>query len=392
MSQKQHLYEVDLMRGVIMLGVLSVHTLARYIEMEPQSMTRALFYMGGIISSLHFTRESFMFITGLVLFITYYFKDFHTLQFWRKRFLLVGIPYVVWNLVYILFGDARSSFHWSIGYILWDFGHSLMVGNEFYLYYVLVTLQLYVVFPFLLFALRKLERWHLHIFIGSFLFEVFMMYVTKFVLPHIHAQTLPVVLRYMDIYYERFILTYQFWFVAGGIFACHYKQILAWVDKHEKWLWISLTGGLVLFFAHYVVDWSFLNERGLAYTVMQPIMVPYSALITLVMWRSGVHWARRREQPSWSGFSKFVQIASTTSFGIFLIQPFPLYIMEWTIKRIHVPGWVHFSLIPFAVLFVYFSSMFVAYWIGKTPLISYCVGQKVKLKKRGARSMSTAIS
>jgi len=393
MAKKQHLYEIDLMRGVIMLCVLSVHTLARFIEMQPQNVTRPLFYMGDVISSLHFTRESFMFITGLVLFVTYYRRDFRPVQFWKKRFLLVGIPYVVWTVVYILFeGQYTVSFDWSAGVVLKDIGHSLLFGDQFYLYYVLVTIQLYILFPFLVYALRRLERWHLYIFIGSFLFEVFLMYVTKFTLPHIKASSLPVVLRYIDVYHERFILTYQFWFVSGGIIACHYKEILAYFDRHKLLLPITLPMCLVLFLGHYVLDWSVLHENGMAYTVMQPIMVPYSLLVTTVMWRSGVQWARRRENPGWVPFSKFVAVASKTSFGIFLIQPFPLYLMETAIKHMHVPGWIHFSLIPVCVLFVYFSSMFVAYWIGKTPLLAYCVGQRVNLRRRSPESVSTAAS
>ncbi|QQE76878.1 acyltransferase [Alicyclobacillus sp. SO9] len=393
MEKKKHLYEIDLMRGFIMLCVLSVHTIARYIEMEPASMEKSLFTMGAVISSLHFTRESFMFITGLVLFVTYYHSDFRPLRFWRKRFSLIVVPYLVWNIVYILFeGAYRTHFDWSVGALLHEWTHALMFGNQFYLYYVLVTIQFYVVFPFLLYALRRLKRWHSHIFIGSFVLQLFLMYLTKFVLPHINLSNLPVPVSYMTIDRTTFILTYQFWFMAGGIVACHYRTIVEFFEQRSRLVWMTFGIGIALFYAHFVLDWVVFKEGGLAESVLQPVMVPYSLLITLVIWFTGLRWAARRTRISWRPFSKFVQTASDTSFGIFLIQPFPLWLMETTVKHMKVPPWIHFSLIPVSVLFVYFSSMFAAFWIGKVPILGYSVGRKVNLRKRIEQSVSATAS
>lgn len=392
MTKKRHLYEVDLMRGFIMLSVLSVHTLARFYEMQQPYMTTSLVTLGGIISSLHFTREAFMFITGLVLFITYYHRDFNPLRFWFKRLTLVAIPYVIWNAVYILFEDShRASGHWSVAYMVHDLGHSLMFGNQYYLYYVLVTIQLYIVFPFLIYGLRRLERWHLHIFIGSFVFEMLLMYVNKFVLPHVQASSLPGILSYVDTYRERFILTYEFWFVSGAIIAAHYQRILAFVESHARALWIAFGAAVLALYGHYCLDNFVLHEASsLTTTVLQPIMIPYGLIITATIWYAGLKWSRRRERPEWKPFSRFVQLASDTSFGIFLIQPFPLYFMELAVKHMQVPVWVHFSLIPFSILFVYFSSMLFSYWLGKVPIISYCVGRKVNLPKRRRNVQSTS--
>jgi len=377
MSERRHLYEVDLMRGFVMLFVLSVHTLSAFIGILSSSKS-AFMIMSGILTSLHFTRETFMFITGLVLFVTYYHSEFNPLRFWLKRLTLVAVPYVAWNVVYILSeGTYEPSFTWSFSAILHELGNSLMFGNQFFLYYVLVSIQLYVVFPLLLFGLRKTERWHVHIFILSFLAELIFMYLSKSVLPHIRAASLPLILRDMDVHRAEFVLTYQFWFIAGGIFSAHYSEIRDYIVRHARALWIAFGVILLLLYGHYILDSLVLGESyGQATTVLQPIMIPYSLMVTVIALLLGCGWASRRLRMRWRHFSRFVKLASETSFGIFLVQPFPLMLMENTVRRITAPDWVLFCLIPFSVLFVYFSSMLIAFFLARVPILSYVVGRR----------------
>ncbi|QQE80981.1 acyltransferase [Alicyclobacillus sp. SO9] len=394
MGAKKHLYEIDLMRAFIMLGVLSVHTIVAYIGMLPSSVYVPHLTLAALLTSLHFTRESFMFITGLVLFVTYYHREFHPLQFWKKRFLFVATPYVVWNLVYILFeGSYTHPFSWSLSYIVRDWIHSLLAGNQFFLYYVLVTLQLYVVFPALLLILRKLERWHLQVLIISFATQLVLMYLNKYVITGINANTLPPVLKELDIYRAKFVLTYQFWFVAGGVTACHYQKLLEFARHHTRTIYISLFVGLVGIYGNYFFDIFVLHQSiQTAQSVLRPNMVVYSIIITLFMWYTGLLWAERRQRANWRPFSRFVQIAADASFGIFLLQPFSLYVMNVIIQHLQVPLWVHFATIPLSILFVYFSAMFIAHWMGKIPVISYCVGRKAVIKRKNSPSVSAQVS
>lgn len=374
-----------------MLGVLTVHTIARFIEMIHTDMTPGLLTLGTLITSLHYTRESFMFITGLVLFITYYPKEFQPLQFWRKRLTLVAIPYVVWNIIYILFrGLATPGSNWSLSYIGHEFLISVLTGKQFYLYFIMVSIQFYVIFPFLLWALKKLQKWHMGIFIGSFVLELIFMYLTKFYLPHVNAANLPGLLSVLDRYRETFILTYQFWFVSGGIIACNYQSILAFVDRHAKKLWVILGFSVLFVWGHYLVDRLVLHEsEGLSQLVVQPIMIPYALIVTLSFWMAGIRWSRRRERPSWKRFSAYIQLASNTSFGMYLVQPIPLFFMAVAVKMLHVPTWVHyFVLLPLSILFVYLTSMFLSYWIGRIPWVAYIVGRKVKHFKSKKRMVS----
>jgi hypothetical protein len=381
MMKKEHLYEIDFMRAFIMLGVLSVHTVTIFMGRIPD-MTPVYMTLGALHTTMHYTRESFMFISGLVLFATYYRREnFSPLPFWYKRLTLIAVPYLVWNVIYVLFSTAFSSqADWSIISLWHVLMNSLLTGNQFYLYYVLVSIQLYIVFPVMLYWLRKWERRHVHILIGSFLLQLALMYYNKY--PFIDSSHLPVVLRTINQYRDRFVLFYQFWFIAGGVMFCHYDKIRRFAAKHAKMIYWTVAAAVPLVWAHYFFDRLVLGQsESMGEMVLQPIMVPYSFLVTLLMWHAGRKWAERRSLPNWGLFNRFVAVASATSFGIFLIQPFPLALVRLAVNALEVPRWLYLCSIPFAILFVYLSGMLLAYWIGKAPIVAYCIGRKTTFSR-----------
>ncbi|MDB5085398.1 MAG: acyltransferase 3 [Bacilli bacterium] len=388
--KKTHLFEIDLMRAFIMLSVLSVHSISLYMG-PMHDLTQSYLCLGALLTAMHFTRESFMFITGLVLFATYYRQHFNPLQFWFKRLLLIAIPYVVWNIVYILFnGMSSSTTNWSLAILWQQLVQSLLTGNQFFLYYVLVSIQLYVIFPILLYGLRKSEQWHLQIFIGSFLLQLGLMYFNKF--PFFDVSHLPWIVAKIYQYRDRFVLTYQFWFIAGGVIFCHYEKIKAFIGRHAKAVRWLLAASIVIVWAHYLLDRLVLHEpEALGELVLQPIMIPYSFVVTLAIWHAGVNWAQKRLQPSWERFNRFINVASNTSFGIFLLQPFPLSLVNRFVTVAHIPRWMYLGSLPIAILIVYFSSMLFAYWIGKVPLVAYCVGSKVKFTRNTEQRLSAVL-
>ncbi len=346
-------------------------------------MSPGFLVLGALITSLHYTREAFMFMTGLVLLFTYYQRPFHMLTFLRKRFLLIIVPYLVFNALYLLFeGLYAYGFEWNVRWMLRVYGLSLITGNQFFMYYIVVSIQLYLVFPLLLYGLRRFARWHLHIFVASFLVQIGLMAFNKFVLMELNPSSLPHLLGILDTYRDRFILTYQFWFIAGGIMACHYEGVLSFANRHKRALRLSLIVGLCVLWAHYFFDRLVVHEsETLSELVLQPIMIPYALLATLNMWYAGVQWAKRRSLVHWRPFSRFVEVAAAASFGIFLIQPFPLRYMAEAIlffRRVGIPLWIHYSLLPLCILFVYFSGMVAAHYVGKVPILSYVVGRKAE--------------
>ena len=67
------------------------------------------------------------------------------LGFWRRRYLLVVVPYVVWTAIYFV-ADAVP-LHPMSGAVH-SFTFDLVTGAaRYHLYFLLVTMQLYLVFP-----------------------------------------------------------------------------------------------------------------------------------------------------------------------------------------------------------------------------------------------------
>ncbi|MCL6443736.1 MAG: acyltransferase [Alicyclobacillus sp.] len=381
MPAKKHLYEIDLLRACIILGVICVHGIS-FFDLFVKQYSPANIGYDAALTAFHFTREAFMFITGLVLFVTYYHRPFQATSFWGKRFKLIFIPYVAWTVIYILFeGTYLKHFVWSWSYVLGDIGQALLTGNQFYLYYLLISIQLYIFFPPMVWWLRRAKRWHLHIFVASFVLELFFMWLNQAVFQNMRVQGMPTWLALLIKYRDRNIITYQFWFIAGGITAIYYNQIRAFLQAHTRMVVSVLLAGLAVLWAHFVLQRLWLHDdETMSTLVLQPIMIPYSLVVAFTLLRVGIGWADHRESMRPQVVSKLIQLIAGASFGVFLVHPVVLHFVEVAIYKTHPPAGLREALLPVAILVVYAVSICVSYLIGHIPLVSYIVGQRSSLR------------
>lgn len=379
---KEHLYEIDLMRTFIILGVICVHNFSFYNLFNPFS-SAPNFYLEMGLTALHFTRESFMFITGLVLFITYYNKPFKATSFWARRFKLIAVPYIFFTVAYILFsGTYLKNFVWTAPHLFKTISTALLTGNQFFLYYLLISMQLYIVFPLFLKWMKKTTKWHIWILVGSFVIEIFLMWLNKAYLDNLNLSQLPIVIKWLVLYRDRNLLTYEFWFIAGALTAIYYQPVKAYVVAHSRLVYTSFFVMLAILWIHYAIGRLVLHQDyNTADLVLQPIMVPFSLTVTAVIWRLGIAWADNRHKASMLWFSGFVKTVAAASFGVFLIHPFALHYVEEFIYYSHPNLTMRMILLPLSILFVYGTSTIVSHMISKIPLFSYVVGQKSKLPK-----------
>lgn len=374
------------MRAFIMFGVLSVHTTDFYLSLTNRA-SASFYAIGALVTSLHFTRESFMFITGLVLFVTYGQRQLDVRSFWKKRLTLIVIPYLAWTGVYIIFnGIAQPTAHyWSAPSLLKNIQHSTFTGSQFFLYYLFVTMQFYLVFPVLLKWLRKMRRYHLHVLLCSLLLQFAITAVCKFVVPYTDPRLLPPVISNIVRYHNEFVFTYQFWFIAGALAAFHYDKFSELMRRHARKLFLLLVGAVFAVWGHYLLDRLVLHEsEGLATLVLQPLMVPYSLLVTLNLWLAARRWNERRTLVKLARFNQFVELGSATSFGMFLVQPIPLVLAEKLIRELRVHGdaiWLHDMLWPTCIVIVYAFGAAATYWMAKTPRLRYLVGRSTPIPR-----------
>ncbi|MDI9260062.1 acyltransferase [Alicyclobacillus sendaiensis] len=391
LAKKPHLYEVDLMRACIILGVICVHVLSSFNVRTADGSWMDV-SSGILMMTFHFTREAFMFITGLVLFYTYYDRPFSAASFWKKRFLLIAIPYIAWTAIYILFqGTFLKGFEWTAPYLLHTFLTSLATAKQYFLYFLLVSMQLYVVFPLMVRWLKRSARWHRAIVVVAFLVEMGIMIWNQASLQFVNVYQLPAWLRILVRYRDRDIFTYEFWFIAGAMFAIYYPRLKSWAISHARALFGIWLGMWFLLFGVYFLNRdAFHLTGGQIVDTLQPVMVPYSLAVALLLWRIGLGWQARRAKGHLPRASRVIRFFGGVSFGIFLIHPIALRFVELLADQIHAPLGVQYAMLPIWIALTYVSSGVAAYLIGKIPFVGYIVGEKAGLPKSMTRKTASS--
>jgi len=140
---RPYLYELDPLRVVTALCVVAVHvlTFTAYLNRS----TQGLQIQNATVTTLHFTREVFMFVTALALTHVYFGRPFPLKRFWVRRGIGVLLPYCIWSVVYVWVNMPQHSL---VAFIEKAAFETLTGGASYQLYYILLTLQFYVLLPF----------------------------------------------------------------------------------------------------------------------------------------------------------------------------------------------------------------------------------------------------
>lgn len=370
-QKRKYLYEVDVLRLIFITGVLLNHTTTMVgNELATASWESSFLNMTHL--SLHFTRMGFMFITGLVLFLQHYHKELHVWSFWKKRFLGVGIPYVSWCFL-LLMGETLQQNAWSgVGNFLADLVHLITHGDDYYMYYIIVTMQLYVIFPVLVWLFKKFSNKHNLILGISFVFQIVLLFFIKYGLPHIDTSNWPYLMKN----YGFSLLVYQFYFVLGAFASIHYEAFKGFIErKHRLIGWGTLIlalGTLVEFYYNQHVLHLSLTKT---LEIHQPYIFIYDLfIIGFVIW-IGLQYAKYRENglPQW--LVKFVSIGAKVGFGMYLGQTVALTIMAGVLSALDIADIANFLLIPVMFIIIVLMDYYMSYFFYKIPPFGFLIGR-----------------
>lgn len=315
---RPYLFELDRLRIITALSVVAVHVLAFTMYLDPAPLM-LLAHMGALMA-FHFTREVFMFVTAFALVYVYYGKPFQWGRFWKRRGLGVLLPYVLWTGIYVW---ANFSINGPLDFLRLTFVNVLTGDASYQLYYILLTIQFYALFPLFLAFLRRVEHRPWLTLSVSFVVEVILLAAVYYGMPQMH---LPGdVFTWLATFADRFVLDYQFYFVLGALAALHVQQIRAWVRRYSRWVpggMVAALAALALYYLLATQVWHI--EIGWAVGVLQPIMVPYSlAVVAFLYWFAYSRVARikpyagTRAQRVWHSLSD-------AAFGLYLVHPLVL--------------------------------------------------------------------
>jgi surface polysaccharide O-acyltransferase-like enzyme len=288
----QRLREFDLVRAFAALSVIAIHTTAGFVQ---------LYSLAGIWNEwMRYAVPVFIILSGVVLMYTDqkvampepYFA------FLRKRLGKVVLPFVVWTLFYVYYGarEVWMNEGWHgvkrIAETLPD--HFLYGTGSYHLYFLLITVQLYLLYP-LLRAWMKRSPWTLlavslavslygqttlYLHQPAWMFHLFMNWLLYFV-------------------FGMFLFTKRDWFerVVGS----------------RLWLWALVCAAC---FVLLLLDGKWTNTR---FTSMKPSVVLYAMVSFLFLYGVALRLRDRSER-----LFRLMDWISTHSFLIFLVHPLVL--------------------------------------------------------------------
>jgi peptidoglycan/LPS O-acetylase OafA/YrhL len=205
----------------------------------------------GFITMLHLSRTSFFFLTALV--VTYAQVDHprSTVDFWKRRYSQVGVPYLAWTVLYLCFTLITVDASWDqAGAFL---RHNLLLGYS-QMYFIIVIFEFYLFFPLLMKLFRRVS--HRVILTASAALAVLVgifLHYPSLLAPLTNANT--TINAHFP--WRRNILVYQEFFIAGMLVALHLDEVVAFVSRHYRRILLGTGAAAVLMVIWYAVSvWS----------------------------------------------------------------------------------------------------------------------------------------
>lgn len=371
-EKKRYVEAADFVRALTIASVVAVHS-TWYMANGGHWVSS-----GAMLSLLHYTRESFMALTGFVLTYSLYGKTLNWKAVWIKRYKLVLFPYMIWSAAYMLmFGTFAG-----VGVFFVTYGKNLLDGGAwFHLYYLLITMQFYLVLPLFLRLMRVAKKHPVGVVVGAVLFQLALMAYDQYgVGPH------P---SFLNRYMGDEVWTYTVFFVVGGVAALHWERIRSWLPSHFRPVfWLTVLSA-ALMEAEFFLETYLGHNMTKADAVLQPAMIPWAIMIIALLAAIGVRYeaARVLSPRRWA----VVKWVADLSFGIYLAHPMLLQL--WTnllaAHRLYRPSYVTDAL-TVAVLMV---GTGVAMWLlSLTPVSPWLIGRAKVRSQRGPRPDSQTVS
>lgn len=307
--KQQRLREFDFLRAFAALSVIAIHITAGFVQ------SSHLGYLWN--QAMRYAVPVFIILSGFLL---YYVEigrpKMSYTGFLQKRFKKILIPYLIWTFLYVVFTNRHEMVDWIAGEWRTPFEltakHLILGTGYIHLYFLLIVLQLYVLYPLLR---NWLEAHASSLLISSFV-------VTLFAQTMIYLHQLQVfVLPSLGIPYVSLFPLWLFYFVFGMLAAQRKQQ---WEEKlHGKTLLLAILWAVS--FVLLLVD-SYVTKTyasSIKPSVMLYCFTSYFFLYAMSM----------RVRDTKQKMGELLDWLSTHSFLIFLLHPLLLNMLVQASKR-----------------------------------------------------------
>ncbi|MFT4043680.1 MAG: acyltransferase [Gordonia sp. (in: high G+C Gram-positive bacteria)] len=333
---------------------------------------------GAIMEFLRYTRYGFFALTGFVLTYQYRNRSLDPVPFWRRRFKLIGLPFIVWTLFYWTYGRFRINGLETLKSVVEDqhsialaaksIAYDLVTGHAMYhLYFLSVSMQIYAVFPLVLAVLKRSWGFHKYLLAVSFAIQMtlvfFMVRPAQGFLTHGPAREL----------WTHLVITifpYQFFVLAGCIAAMHYEAFQAFMIRRRAWVF-TIAGATVAATLGYFF---YMTSHGVPVLRATNAFLPHRMFtfmaIIVILYCLGTIWQARRTPGSLP--DSLLRTASDRSFGIYLAHPLALSALYSSVR---LPSWPEFPRVVLAYALTVAVTVFVVEVLRRSPISLITTGR-----------------
>ncbi|GIH16533.1 acyltransferase [Rugosimonospora africana] len=299
--------QIDVMRLLICASVVATHVVSNANPLESGPAN-------AVVNVLHYTRQAFFFISALVL-VHVHWADVRadgrvisSPGSLRRRVSVLGVPYLVWSTFYAVLGLITAYSWGAFKQLPWTWFVGLLQGTDgYHMYFLLVSVEFALVFPFFLKLLHATRRHHVALLVVSGSIELATMALFHYVYQP-------------DGWWRAFVgesslTAYQFWVILGGVAAVHLDAFHAWAMRHKLLIGFAMAGVCLAATGIFLAEVQAGELPEFAGRSLQPITVPLSLAAIGAFYLFSVWLARQR----WAG--RLIVSGTYLSFGIYLSHP-----------------------------------------------------------------------
>ncbi len=368
---RQRLDHVDAMRPIKQSAVISTHALLYFSPLSTSLLA------SGLLTLTHFSRDAFFFVSACML--TYSYRDrtwVPLIPYWKRRFMAVGLVYLVWTLIYFPVAAAQNSS--SFPYLrvpmsaifsragLHNLLYNLATGY-YHLYFLLVLLQFYVLFPLVFWLLRRYPKSHLYVLIGALISQFLFTYLVRrgwlgFVMPS-KLET-------------RLVIFYPLYLLGGVVVAFYLEDFHDWVVRHWRGIiaWTVVAGAVPIIFdyvAEHVRSFPALLVPG--GDPFAAAVLPYNVGAIVAVYLLGVYLVSpKRSQRT----RAIIASGSEAAYGIYVSQLVWILLLHRWAEKLNL-----LTRVPWLIMTI--SAVIITYLVGwlfsavaaRTPLARGLVGR-----------------
>ncbi len=322
--------EIPLLRAIGIIGVVLIHVAAGFLQVSSYVDAPGYIIYSFINQAARYAVPLFIFVSGFTLFYNYpRWEGFPIREYFQKRLGRILVPYIVWSIIYYivtLYITLPQGEKILASALLVTFGKNLLLGSSFYhLYFFLLIIQFYVLFPAFLFLWSRkpshLKLWCAVCFAVQILLSIYVNYL--------YDTSQSGFLNGLAEHQHRFFPFFIAYFVLGAYLATRLDDL----RKASRYLSLSLVVSalaaiaLTAEFVYFVVIRR-LPLNALAVADTRPGIVIYALILILSLYWLSI---KVNECAGWP--AQTLARLGDRAYGIYLIHPFYLLLARFLLDR-----------------------------------------------------------